>query len=137
MNVLNTTLTCPGCGNKYLVPEGELHNGRALKCMSCEHQWVYTPTEIACELGKFPEAICDVPNEKISEGIIEKPEASSCAAEVVKVKKESRLKTPLKKTVSALMIISIIGNIVFWLVYFLQFSFDCSKYYSEFLKLFK
>ena len=37
-------ITCPACTKRYLVEENAIGTtGRQVQCISCNHQWLYTP----------------------------------------------------------------------------------------------
>lgn len=101
-----TTIVCPECQSAYLVEESLLTQPRKFKCSVCNNIW----QEAALDSNRLANIKPDDTQSSIE---------STSGAQSTNTPPQKR--NFFRKPISWFMIISIIANIIFWVVYFLEY----------------
>lgn len=146
-------ITCSHCASQYSVAENLLTPGKMVRCSVCSHVWEYKqdrqqkkdppeelPTATAPPAEDTPPPtvrrpviphlpIDSIPRPDLSPPTTRRPNGQDDTIQEVEFARrpQSRLRRWFSNSFTIFMIIAIVGNIVFWLYYFMHFSLDLKK----------
>lgn len=108
-----TTIVCPNCESAYSINASLLSQARNFKCHECQHIWREEKLD-SNKLIYLNPTESNTARQNIQQQPAENISSTNQA-------KKGFFKNFFSKPISWFMIISIIANIIFWLLYFLEY----------------
>lgn len=137
----NVLITCAQCGSQYSVGSDLLENYRKMRCSVCNNMWeienrrkpmpslpkpVVEPVSMPSQENLPYVLPSQVPNR-------ENVQEQGAAMQVQPLKPSMSGGKIAKRTFSWLMLVSIVGNIVFWALYFTDFAKHFEAFFAKHL----
>ena len=147
-------ITCSHCASQYSVAESLLTPGKMVRCSVCSHVWEYKQDRLlkkdppekdpphatappeeesappTARRPIVPHLPLDrIPRPDLSPPTTRHPNEQEHTTQEVEFapRSQSRVRRWFANSFTIFMIIAIVGNIMFWLYYFMHFSVDLKK----------